>query len=78
MPQYKLSEKEGKLQTYTYANNTKAQIDCMFINKKWNYSGLNFKAYSSFECVLRLLNCHGNDTTDPTKEYGPNNNHCTL
>ena len=34
MPQYNLSKKEGKLWIYTYANNTKAQIDYVFINKK--------------------------------------------
>ena len=36
---------------YVYANNTKAQIDYVFINKKWNNSALNCKAYSSFEGV---------------------------
>ena len=39
MPQYKLSE-EG------------AQVDYVFINKKWNNSALNCKAYSSFEDVF--------------------------
>ena len=28
-------KREGKLWTYTYANNTKAQIDNVFIKKKW-------------------------------------------
>ena len=28
-------KREGKLWTYTYANNSKAQIDYVFINKKW-------------------------------------------
>ena len=51
MPQYKLSKKEGKLWTYTYANNTKAQIDYVFINKKWNNNALNCEAYSLFEVV---------------------------
>ena len=32
MPQYKLSKKEGKLWTYTYANKSKAQIDYVLIN----------------------------------------------
>ena len=41
-----------KLWTYTYANNTKAQIDYIFINKKWNNSALNCKAYSSFKGVF--------------------------
>ena len=40
-------KREGKLWTYTYANNTKAQID--FINKKWNNSAVNCEVYSSFE-----------------------------
>ena len=51
MHQYKISEKEGKLWTYTYANNTKTQIDYVFINKKWNNSTLNCEVYSSFESV---------------------------
>ena len=46
-------KREGKLRTYTSANNTKAQIDYIFINKKWNNSALNCEAYSSFEvCPL--------------------------
>ena len=42
---------EGILWTYTYANNTKAKIDDVFINKKWNNIALNCEAYSSFEGV---------------------------
>ena len=41
-------KREEKLWTYTYANNTKAQIDYVFINKKWKISAVNCKAYSSF------------------------------
>ena len=41
-------KRERKLWTYTYANNTKAQIDCVFINKKWKNSAVNCEAYSSF------------------------------
>ena len=44
-------KKEGKLWTYTYANNNKAQIDYVFINKKWKNSAMNCEAYSSFEGV---------------------------
>ena len=44
-------KKEGKLWTYTYANNTKALIDYVFINKKWKNSAINCEAYSSFEGV---------------------------
>ena len=41
-------KREGKLWTYTYANNSKAQIDFVFINEKWKNSAMNCEAYSSF------------------------------
>ena len=44
-------KREGKLWTYIYANNSKAQIDYIFINKKWKNSVMNWEAYSSFEGV---------------------------
>ena len=44
-------KREGKLWTYTYANNSKVQIDYDFINKKWNNSAMNCEAYSSFKGV---------------------------
>ena len=44
-------KRKGKLWTYRYASNTKAQIDYVFINKKWNNSALNCEAYSLFEGV---------------------------
>ena len=44
-------KREGKLWTYTYANNSKAQIDYVFLNKKWKNSAMNCEAYSSFEGV---------------------------
>ena len=44
-------KKEGKLWTYTYANNSKAQIDYVLINKKWKNSAMNCEAYFSFEGV---------------------------
>ena len=44
-------KREGKLWTYTYANNNQAQIDYVFINKKWKNSAMNYDAYSSFEGV---------------------------
>ena len=47
----KFQKKKRKLWTYTYANNAKAQIDYVFINKKWNNSAWNCEAYSSFEGV---------------------------
>ena len=47
----KFQKREGKLWTDTYANNTKAQINYVFINKKWNNSVLNCEAYSTFEGV---------------------------
>ena len=51
MPQHKLSKKGGKLWTCEYANNSKAQIDSVLINKKWRNSAMNCEAYSSFEGV---------------------------
>ena len=36
---------------YTCVNNSKAQIDYVFINKNWKNSAMNCKAYSSFEGV---------------------------
>ena len=44
-------KREGKLWTYTYANNNKAQIDYVFINRKWKNSAMNCEAYTSFEGV---------------------------
>ena len=44
-------KRKCKLWTYTYANNTKAQIDYVLINKKWKNSAMNCEAYSSFEGV---------------------------
>ena len=34
-------KREGKLWTYTYTSKTKAQINYIFINKKWNNCTLN-------------------------------------
>ena len=42
----KFQKRKGKLWTYTHANNAKAQIDNILINKKWNNS-----VYFSFEGV---------------------------
>ena len=44
-------KREGNLWTYSYANNTKVQIDYVFINKKWKNSAVNCESYSSFEGV---------------------------
>ena len=46
MPQYKLPKKGGKIM-----DNRKAQIDYVFINKKWKNSAINCEAYSSFDGV---------------------------
>ena len=50
-PNTNFQKKEGKQWTYSYANNTKALIDYVFINKKWNNCIVNCEAYSSFEGV---------------------------
>ena len=42
-------KREGNLWTYKYANNIKAQINYIFINKKWKNSAMNCKTYSSFQ-----------------------------
>ena len=39
-------KREGKLWTYAYTNNTNAQIDYVFINKKWKNSAMNCEAYA--------------------------------
>ena len=44
-------KREGKLWTYTYANNSKAQIDYVLINKKWKNSAMNCVTYSSSDGV---------------------------
>ena len=44
-------KREGKLWAYTYAYNSKAQIDYVLINRKWKNSAMNCEACSSFECV---------------------------
>ena len=44
----KFQQKQGKLWTYTYTNNAKAQTDFILMNKKWTNSALNCEAYSSF------------------------------
>ena len=72
-------KREGKLWTYTYANNTKAQIDYVLINKKWKNSALNCEAYSSFEGVShRSPNSHSENTVKPTKKRQTNSDHQTL
>ena len=40
-------KREGKLRTYMYANNSKAHIDYVLINKKWKNSAINFEGVSS-------------------------------
>ena len=61
-------KREGKLWIYTYANNTKVQTDYVLINKKWKNSALNCEAYSSWGCVHRSPNSHGENTVKPTKK----------
>ena len=71
--------REGKLWTYTYTNNNKAQIDYVFINKKWKNNAMNCKAYSSFKGVSsdhRIVTAK--NTTKPTKKHHTNSDHQTL
>ena len=41
-------KKDSKLWTFTYPNQTRAQIDYILINKKWVKSATNCQAYNSF------------------------------
>ena len=47
----KFQNRKRKLWTYTNANDTKVEIDFVFINKKWNNSTLNYEAYFFFKGV---------------------------
>ena len=47
----KFQKRKGKLWTYTYANNAKAEREYILINKKWNNNALNCETYPSFEDV---------------------------
>ena len=72
-------KREGKLWTYTYMNNSKAQIDYVFINKKRKNSAMNCEAYFSFEGVSsdhRIVTAK--NTTKPTKRRNTNSDHQTL
>ena len=72
-------KREGKLWIYTYANNSKTQIDHVLINKKWKNSAMNCEAYSSFEGVssdhrivtakIRLSPRQNSKRTASTKHY---------
>ena len=62
----------GKLWTYTYANNYKAQIDYVFINKKWGKKAMDCEAYSFFDGVLRSPGSQSKNTTKPMKKRHTN------
>ena len=72
-------KRERKLWTNTYANNSKAQIDYVFINKKWKNSAMNCESYFSFEGVssdhrivkakIRLSRRKNATRTATTKNY---------
>ena len=47
----KFQKMKGKLWTYTDANKTKAQVDYILMNQKWNNSTLNCATYVSFKGV---------------------------
>ena len=70
-------KREGKLLIYTYANNSKAQIDYVLINKKWKNSAMNCEVYSSFKSVSsdhRIVMVK----TKPTKKRHTNSDHQTV
>ena len=65
-------KREGKLWTYTYANNIKAHIDYVFVNKKWNDIALNCKVYPSDHRIITAkirLSPRRNTTRTSTTVY---------
>ena len=58
----KFQKRKGKIWTYTHANNAKAQIDYILINKKW----INRRS------IFRSHDCHSKDTFEPTQKYDTN------
>ena len=74
----KFHKREGKLWTYTYANNAKAQIDYILMNKKWNNSTLNCEAYSSFEGISSDHWIFTAKMFEPMQEFNTNNQNYTL
>ena len=69
-------KREGKLWTYTYANNSKAQIDYVFINKKWKNSANELRGMLLFRGrVIWSPNSHSKNATKPTKKNHTNSDH---
>ena len=72
-------KREGKLWTYTHANNNKAQIDYVLKNKKWKKQRDELRGILLFRgCILRSPNSHSKDETKPTKKRHTNSDHQTL
>ena len=46
-------KKEGKLWTHTYANKSKAQIDYLFINRKWKNSAISLRKNATRTATTR-------------------------
>ena len=75
----KFQKRKGKLWTYIYPNNAKAQIDYILINKKLINSALNYEAYPFFEGVssdywiimakIHLSLCRNMVQTTTTAQY---------
>ena len=75
----KFQKTKGKRWAYTCANNIKAQIDYVLMNKKWINSVLNCEAYTSSErvsCDYRIVT--GQDKSEPTQRWRANNRNCSL
>ena len=47
----KYQHKMGRRWTHTYPNSSKAQLDYIFLNKKWKNSAMNCRAYNTFDSV---------------------------
>ncbi len=62
-------KKNSKLWTFTYPNQSRAQIDYIFINKKWVKSATNCQAYNSF---VQIGSDHKSRCSEPpTQATGP-------
>ena len=66
-------KREGKLWTYAYANNSKAQIDYVFINKKWNNSAFEGVSsdYQNLTAKIRLNQRKNATRTHSKLSLGP-------
>ena len=64
----KFQKMKGKLWTFTFANNAKAQIGYILLNKKWINNALNRDTLLFWRCLYWPTNFHSKDSSEPTQE----------